>query len=64
MTVDQAETLRDVRRLSDSTAKMQDGLIITMANMVESRDSDTGEHVQKTAEYVRIISEGLKAKGY
>ena len=64
MAVDQAETLRDVRRLSDSTAKMQDGLIITMANMVESRDSDTGEHVQKTAEYVRIISEGLKAKGY
>ncbi len=64
MTVDQAETLRDVRRLSESTAKMQDGLIITMANMVESRDSDTGEHVQKTAEYVRIISEGLKAKGY
>ena len=64
MTVDQAESMRDVRRLSESTALMQDGLIITMANMVESRDSDTGEHVQKTAEYVRIIAEGLKKKGY
>ncbi len=64
LTVDQAETLRDVRRLSESTALMQDGLIITMANMVESRDSDTGEHVQKTAEYVRIIAEGLRDKGY
>ena len=43
---------------------MQDGLIITMADLVESRDSDTGAHVQKTAAYVKIIAEGLKSKGY
>ena len=43
---------------------MQDGLIITMADLVESRDSDTGAHVQKTAAYVKIIAEGLKKKGY
>lgn len=64
MTLNQAEQIRNVRRLSDSTAKMQDGLIITMADMVESRDSDTGAHVQKTAAYVKIIVEGLKKKGY
>ena len=64
MTLNQAEQMRDIRRLSDSTAKMQDGLIITMADMVESRDSDTGAHVQKTAAYVKIIVEGLKKKGY
>ena len=64
MTVNQAEQMRDIRRLSDSTAKMQDGLIITMADMVESRDSDTGAHVQKTSAYVKIIVEGLKKKGY
>ena len=56
--------MRSIRRLSDSTAKMQDGLIITMADLVESRDSDTGAHVQKTAAYVRIILDGLKKKGY
>ena len=39
-------------------------LIITMADLVESRDSDTGAHVQKTAAYVRIIVEGLRKKGY
>ena len=60
----QAEQMRNIRRLSESTAKMQDGLIITMADMVESRDSDTGAHVQKTAAYVQIIVEGLKKKGY
>lgn len=64
MTVSQAEQMRNVRKLSDSTAKMQDGLIITMANMVENRDSDTGAHIQKTAAYVKVIVEGLQKKGY
>ncbi len=64
MTLNQAEQMRSIRRLSESTAKMQDGLIITMADMVENRDSDTGAHIQKTAAYVKIIVEGLKDKGY
>ena len=64
MTINQVEQTRSIRRLSDSTAKMQDGLIVTMADLVESRDSDTGAHVQKTAAYVRFITEGLKRKGY
>ena len=64
MTLYQAEQMRSLRRLSESTAKMQDGLIVTMADMVEGRDTDTGAHVQKTAAYVKIIVEGLKRKGY
>ncbi len=64
MTLNQAEQMRNIRRLTDSTMKMQDGLILTMADMVESRDSDTGAHVQKTSAYVKIIVEGLRDKGY
>ena len=64
MTLSQSEQINDIRRLSDSTVKMQDGLIITMADMVENRDSDTGAHIQKTSAYVKIIVEGLKRKGY
>ena len=64
MSLRQAEQMRNIRRLSESTAKMQDGLIITMADMVENRDSDTGAHIQKTAAYVKIIVEGLYKKGY
>lgn len=64
MTLNQTEQMRSIRRLSESTVDMQDGLIITMADMVENRDSDTGAHIQKTAAYVRIILEGLKKKGY
>ncbi|MBR2186207.1 MAG: HD domain-containing protein, partial [Lachnospiraceae bacterium] len=50
--------------LSESTAKKKDCIIITMEDMVESRDSYKVDHVQKTAAYVRIIVEGLKKKGY
>ncbi|MBO4376071.1 MAG: HD-GYP domain-containing protein [Lachnospiraceae bacterium] len=64
MSLNQTEQLRSLRHFSDATAKMQDGLIITMADMVENRDSDTGAHIQKTAAFVRIIVEGLKRKGY
>ena len=64
MTLDQTEQVRRVRELAETTAKMQDSIIIIMADMVENRDADTGEHIRRTAEYVRIIAEGLKRKGY
>ena len=64
MSSNESEYIRSIRRFADSTAKMQDGLIITMADMVENRDSDTGAHIKKTAAYVKIIVEGLKKKGY
>ena len=64
MASDVTEQMRSIRHYADATAKMQNGLILTMADMVESRDSDTGAHVQKTSAYVRIILEGLKEKGY
>ena len=64
MSSDMAEQVRSIRHYAAATAKMQNGLIITMADMVENRDSDTGAHIQKTAAYVRIILESLKRKGY
>ena len=64
MARDMADQLRDIRHYADSMTRMQSGLIVTMADMVENRDSDTGAHVQKTSAYVRIILEGLRKKGY
>ena len=64
MTEDTADQVSDIRHHTKQVEEMQSGLIITMADMVESRDSDTGFHVQKTAEYVRIILNGLKRKNY
>lgn len=64
MESDMADQYRDIRRYSENAMKMRDGLIVLMADMVENRDSDTGDHIQKTAAYVRIILDGLKRKGY
>jgi HD-GYP domain-containing protein (c-di-GMP phosphodiesterase class II) len=64
MASNQTEQIRSIQRFNENTAKLQDGLIITMADLVENRDSDTGDHIQKTAAYVKIIVEGLKKKGY
>ncbi len=64
MEADMAEQYRDIRQFSENVMRMQDGLIILMADMVENRDSDTGDHIQNTASYVRIILRGLKRKGY
>lgn len=64
MESDMAEQYRDIRQYSENVMKMQDGLIILMADMVENRDSATGDHIQKTAMYVRMILRGLKRKGY
>ena len=64
METDIARQLRDIRQYNENILKMQNGLMVLMADMVEVRDSDTGAHIQKTAAYVRIILEGLRRKGY
>ncbi len=64
LTGDTVQQLNDNRNKTEAISKMQNALLITMADMVESRDSDTGAHVLKTAAYVRIILQGLKKNGY
>ncbi|WP_024865357.1 HD-GYP domain-containing protein [Butyrivibrio sp. FCS014] len=64
MEANMTEQMRELRHYADATSKMQSGLIITMADLVENRDSDTAAHIQKTAAYVKIIVEALKRKGY
>src|SRR5574344_143599 len=43
---------------------MQDHLISSFANLVESRDTTTGEHVRRTQAYVLVLCGQLKALGY
>ena len=61
---DMSAQYREIRRYSENLLKMQDNLIVLIADMVENRDSDTGDHIKKTASYVSLIIEGLKRKGY
>jgi len=64
MTKDTIRHMNNIKEQNDSILMLQNGLIMSMADMVEGRDSDTGNHVRKTAAYCRIIMEGLRRKGY
>lgn len=64
MTEDTVSYMKDIRTQNESILRLQNGLIMSMADMVEGRDSDTGNHVRKTAAYCKIIMEGLRRKGY
>ncbi len=55
--------LEDVEAKGEEINRMQNGLIYVLADMVESRDKNTGDHVRKTAAYVRLIIEKMKEKG-
>ena len=55
--------LEDVEAKGEEIAHMQNGLIYVLADMVESRDKNTGDHVRKTAAYVRLITNKMKEKG-
>ena len=60
---DTVRYIADIQEKSATIARMQTGLIMVLADMVESRDSSTGDHVRKTAAYVRIIAEQMRRDG-
>ena len=48
---------------SEAVKLMQDGMIMVLADLVESRDKYTGDHVRKTAAYVRITLNQMLKEG-
>lgn len=55
--------IEEIRRKSAQLTKMQNGLILVLADMVESRDRCTGDHVFKTAAYTEIILRQMQKEG-
>lgn len=55
--------MEQYEKQSKAMSRMQNGLILVLADLVESRDKCTGDHVRKTAEYTRIIMEQLRRDG-
>ncbi len=55
--------MNDIQNKTEMIANMQDALIMVLADMVESRDENTGDHVKKTAAYTRIIMDKLREIG-
>ena len=63
MTEDSMQYITDIQQQSATINKMQNGLILVLADMVESRDQCTGDHVRKTAAYARVIMDELRKEG-
>ena len=59
MTDENLEYLMDIQKKNKIISEMQDSLILVLADMVESRDKNTGDHVKKTAEYAKLIMDEL-----
>ena len=49
---------------TERIAKIQDSVIIGMANLIELRDNNTGRHVKNTQTYVEMTIRALKRKGH
>lgn len=57
------EKNRALQEHNEKMIALQDGIIIGMANLIENRDGDTGEHVKRTSFYVEILAREAQKKG-
>ena len=55
--------IEEIQQKSAQLTKLQNGLILVLADMVESRDKCTGDHVFKTAAYTEIILRQMQKEG-
>ena len=53
------DLLENQRKLSE----IQGHIISGMANLIESRDTETGEHVNRTSRYVKVIADSARKRG-
>lgn len=44
--------------------RYHDEMVMGFATLIESRDSSTGGHVKRTTQYVKLLAEELKNRGY
>lgn len=58
------KVLEDVFKRKQKIEFMQQQMIYSFANIIESRDDVTGQHVKRTSAYVRLIAEELKYNGF
>ncbi len=55
--------INESQERGDTINRMQSNLILVMADLVESRDKFTGDHVRNTAAYARIIMNQMRREG-
>jgi putative two-component system response regulator len=51
--------VKEVEERTQEVQKVQDVTILAMASLAETRDNETGMHIRRTQNYVRVLAEGL-----
>ncbi len=61
------ELIRERTRLlverTEHLVRLQNGIVFTMADLVENRDKNTGGHIDRTAVYMKILIEAMLLRG-
>ncbi len=63
MAEDSGKYIEQVKTQSEQISRIQGNIIIDFADLVESRDKSTGDHVKNTSKYVRDIATELRDEG-
>ncbi len=60
----QALEEKKLYQIQDKLLQIQEHTIFSLSNLVENRDSDTGNHVRRTSNYVALIAKKAQECGY
>ncbi len=55
---------QEVEEKTRNIEKIQEKLVLSLADMVENRDSNTGGHVKRTSDIIRILVEDIRSQQY
>jgi len=58
-----ARRTEDLARRTEDLVRLQNGIVFTMADLTESRDKNTGGHIDRTSEYMKILIEAMLERG-
>ncbi len=59
----QEDTKQELVENQKKVSELQTQIISRLANLIENRDTETGGHVARTSEYVKILAEDARAEG-
>lgn len=54
---------KEVQKMTEHVNRLQERMVLGMADMIENRDTNTGGHVKRTSAVIRIFTEELKKVG-
>jgi len=52
-----------IRERTEQLVRLQNGIVYTMADLVENRDKNTGGHIDRTSVYMKILIDAMLKRG-